>query len=149
VSTIIHPTSFGLKFISCANIRQKVHNTMSKVAAVLGVGPGLGSALAIKFAKEGYRVAMMSRTVEKLLPIEKEISNNGGESISLSTDASSEPSVKDAYAKILERFGTAPEVFVYNAGSYSPGSVLDTSLEQFERNLRVNCTGAFIAAKQV
>jgi NAD(P)-dependent dehydrogenase (short-subunit alcohol dehydrogenase family) len=120
---------------------------MSKIAAVIGVGPGLGSAVAYKFASQGYRVALMSRTLEKLLPVEQKIKQNGGEAISIPTDATNESSVKDAYSKILEKFGAAPDVLVYNAGSFSMGSVLDTSVQQFEKNFSTNCTGAFISTK--
>jgi short-subunit dehydrogenase len=123
---------------------------MSRIAAVLGVGPGLGRALALKFAKEGMKVALMSRSLDKLEPVEKDIKEKyNGEAFSIPTDAGSEPSVKNAYDKIVEKWGAAPELFVFNAGSFTPGGILETSLEQFEKNLHINCTSAFIALKQV
>ncbi|KAL0487358.1 SDR family NAD(P)-dependent oxidoreductase [Acrasis kona] len=120
----------------------------TKIAAILGVGPGLGSSIAKKFAKEGYSVAIMSRSLSKLTPVEQEIKRNNGSVISIPTDAGSTDSVKSAYEAIRNEFGASPSVFVYNAGAFSPGGILDTTVEQFENNFKILCTGCFIAAKQ-
>jgi NADP-dependent 3-hydroxy acid dehydrogenase YdfG len=44
-----------------------------RVAAVLGVGPGLGAAVARRFAVEGFAVAMMARREESLAQIRQDI----------------------------------------------------------------------------
>jgi NADP-dependent 3-hydroxy acid dehydrogenase YdfG len=51
---------------------------MTSLAIILGVGPGLGSALARKFAKEGYQVAMLARNSDYLSKISDEITKTGG-----------------------------------------------------------------------
>lgn len=48
--------------------------TSAKVAVVLGVGPGLGSAIARRFASEGFALGLMARTLEKLNPTQQESS---------------------------------------------------------------------------
>ena len=57
-----------------------------KVAAVLGVGPGLGAAIARRFAREGFAVAMMARDEDKLSEIQQEIESNGGTAASFSDE---------------------------------------------------------------
>jgi NAD(P)-dependent dehydrogenase (short-subunit alcohol dehydrogenase family) len=49
-----------------------------RVAAVLGVGPGLGAAVVRRFAGEGFAVAMISRREESLTQIRQGIENDGG-----------------------------------------------------------------------
>lgn len=123
----------------------------SKVAAVLGVGPGLGSALARKFAKEGYTVVIMSRRMENLTPVKTEIEQNGGKVLPITVDATSEESMKLAFEKVRSELnGSMPSLFVFNAGArFMMKSLLDTSLEEFKTCFDGNCTGCFIAAKEV
>ncbi len=52
--------------------------TRSRVAAVVGIGPGNGRALTEKFAAEGYQVAMLSRSGETLAQYENEVANAHG-----------------------------------------------------------------------
>lgn len=51
---------------------------MTSVAVVLGVGPGLGAALARKLAHEGYQVAMLARNSDYLSKLSDEITKTGG-----------------------------------------------------------------------
>jgi NAD(P)-dependent dehydrogenase (short-subunit alcohol dehydrogenase family) len=50
-----------------------------KVAAVLGVGPGLGAAVARRFASEGFDVALMARRDKSVAPVREEIVASIGE----------------------------------------------------------------------
>ena len=50
----------------------------SKVCAVFGYGPGLGAAVARKWAKEGFSVAVMSRSLDKVKAAESEITGAKG-----------------------------------------------------------------------
>jgi NAD(P)-dependent dehydrogenase (short-subunit alcohol dehydrogenase family) len=119
-----------------------------KVAAVLGVGPGLGAAIARRFADEGFAVALMARREESVAPVREEIEERGGKTITVSADATDPDSVASAFGRIREELGD-PEVFVYNAGAFQMGGILDLSPEQFDECFRANCAGAFYAAQQV
>jgi short-subunit dehydrogenase len=121
---------------------------MSKVAAIIGVGEGLGYSLAKKFAKEGFTVAMLSRNADSLKQFVTTINNSGGKSFAVSADATSESSLKEAFTKIKNEHGP-PSVCIYNAGSFAMKSILDTSVEEFENSIKVLCTGCFITAKLV
>jgi NAD(P)-dependent dehydrogenase (short-subunit alcohol dehydrogenase family) len=95
-----------------------------KVAAVLGVGPGLGSAIARRFAREGYAVALMARREESVADVRREIENAGGTALSVSTDATDPASVETAFGRVRSELG-GPEVFVYNAGAFQMGGILE------------------------
>jgi NAD(P)-dependent dehydrogenase (short-subunit alcohol dehydrogenase family) len=119
-----------------------------RVAAVLGVGPGLGASVARRFAGEGFGVALMARREESVAGVREEIEGGGGAALSVSADATDPDSVAAAFELVRGELGD-PEVFVYNAGAFQMGGILDLSPEQFDRCFRANCAGAFYAAQQV
>ena len=120
----------------------------SKVAVVLGVGSGLGAAVARRFANQGFTLGLMARSEDKLTPIQTEIEKNGGKALSITADATDAASVTSAFAEVKQKLGT-PEVFVYNTGAFQMGGILEITPEQFEYNWRANCFGAFLGAQQV
>lgn len=119
-----------------------------KVAAILGVGPGLGSSVAERFAREGFTVALMSRGEEKLTPVKNEIEQSSGSALTVPCDATEPASVAAAFERIRDEAGP-PEVLVYNAGIFHMGSVVDTDPKTFEACWKANCFGAFLASREV
>ena len=119
-----------------------------KVAAVLGVGPGLGAAVARRFAREGFTMGLMARGEEGLAATREEIESSGGTALAVTADATDTASVASAFDRVREELGE-PEVFVYNAGAFQMGGILELSPEQFDDCFRANCSGAFYAAQQV
>jgi len=120
----------------------------SKVCAVLGVGPGLGFSVAKRFSREGFTVVLLARDKSKLSPLQQEIQNNGGKAVSFSVDAADPNSISQTFKEIRESVGS-PDVLVYNAGTFKIGGIMDLSTEEFERLWKINCLGAFAAAKEV
>jgi NAD(P)-dependent dehydrogenase (short-subunit alcohol dehydrogenase family) len=112
---------------------------------VLGVGPGLGSALAKRFAREGHRVALMARTAASMDAVQKEL---GERAVSIEVDAGDARSVGAGFDRAREAIGPA-DVFIYNAGAFQMGGILDITPEDFERCFRANCMGAFLGAQKV
>ena len=121
---------------------------MDKVAVVLGVGPGLGAAIARRFAREGFAVALMARREESVTEVRKEIEAAGGQALPISTDATDPASVRTTFERIRSELGD-PEVFAYNAGAFQMGGILDLTPEKFDECWKANCAGAFYAAQQV
>ena len=119
-----------------------------KVAAVLGVGPGLGAAVARRFSREGFVVGLMARGEESLTAAREEVEGSGGTALAVAADATDAASVASAFDRVREELG-APEVFVYNAGAFQMGGILELSPEQFDDCFRANCSGAFYGAQQV
>jgi NAD(P)-dependent dehydrogenase (short-subunit alcohol dehydrogenase family) len=119
-----------------------------KVAAVLGVGPGLGAAVVRRFAREGYAVALMARSEESVSDVRQEIEDSGGKTLPVSTDATDPASVEAAFEKVRTELGD-PEVLIYNAGAFQMGGILEVTPKQFDDCFKANCAGAFYAAQQV
>jgi NAD(P)-dependent dehydrogenase (short-subunit alcohol dehydrogenase family) len=119
-----------------------------KVAAILGVGPGLGAAIARRFAGEGFAVALMARREESVAAVREEITESGVRALPVATDATDPDSVAASFERVRAELGD-PEVFVYNAGAFQMGGVLEISPAKFDECFRANCAGAFYAARQV
>jgi NADP-dependent 3-hydroxy acid dehydrogenase YdfG len=123
-------------------------STGAKVVAVVGVGPGLGRALAVRFARGGFAVALVARRDASLRPVQAEIENFGGLVRSYVGDAADEKSVGMTFARIREELG-APEALLYNAGAFKGGGILDLAATDFEQAWRVNCLGGLLTAQAV
>ncbi len=119
-----------------------------KVAVVLGVGKGLGSAIAHRFAREGFSVGLIARSADQLTKIQSDLENSGGKALSVTADVTDPISIAAALDLIRLKLAP-PEVLVYNAGIYKFNGILELSPEQFEYCWKVNCFGAFVAAQQV
>lgn len=118
------------------------------VAAVLGVGPGLGAAISRRFAREGFKVALLARSPKSTDPVREEIESAGGEALAVEADATDAASVARAFEEVRDSLGD-PEVFVYNAGAFRMGGILDLSPEDFDSCFKANCAGAFYASRHV
>jgi NAD(P)-dependent dehydrogenase (short-subunit alcohol dehydrogenase family) len=116
------------------------------VAAVLGVGPGLGAALARRFA-EKYAVAINARRASYLSSLAADIRANGGQVLEVPADIGDQAQVETVFKTIREQLGP-PEVLLYNAGNGSWGTITDVTPEQYETTWRVNAYGAFLSAKE-
>ena len=112
------------------------------VALIVGVGPGLGAALARRFAQGGLAVAVAARRVDALNELAREI---GGRAYAC--DATEEDSVSQLFAAVERDLGR-PTVVVYNAGAFSPGSVLEINAAEFERCWRALCLGGFLVGQR-
>ena len=108
------------------------------VCAVVGIGPGNGAAIARRFAREGYAVALLARSSDLIDALARELDG----SRPYRCDVADPHSVAAAFAAIRADLGD-PEVLIYNAGSGVWGDVTEVSREDFERSWRVNAAGAF------
>src|SRR5262249_31768604 len=121
--------------------------TNRKVATVIGVGPGLGAALARRFATE-YAVALVARGEDKLAGFVGEINTAGGTSLAVPADVSKEQEITAAFERIRRELGDT-EVLLYNAAMRPFGTLMETKPSTFENTWRVGAFGAFLAAQQV
>ena len=118
------------------------------MAAVLGVGPGLGAAIAVRFSRKGFAVGLMARSEGSMAEAREEIEGAGGEALAVTADATDAASVARAFDEVRGSLGD-PEVFVYNAGAFRMGGILELTPEDFDRCWKANCAGAFYAAQCV
>lgn len=119
----------------------------SSVAVVVGVGPGLGAALARRFAT-GYTVAVLARKEDYLATLVKDVEQVGGRAFAVPTDVSKEEQITAAFATIREKLGE-PDVLLYNAAMRPVGRLMETTTSTFENTWRVSVLGAFLCAQQV
>ncbi len=118
------------------------------VAVVIGAGPGLGRAVALKFAQEGYAVVVMARRQDSLQPLVDEIHTLGAQALPVAVDATDPTSVAAAFDKVRDKQG-APDVLIYNVGQIHIAGLLDIAPDTFEQLWKTNCYGGFLAAREV
>jgi NAD(P)-dependent dehydrogenase (short-subunit alcohol dehydrogenase family) len=118
--------------------------TNGKVCVVTGVGPGNGSALARRFAKEGYAVALLARTTQTSGALATALPDARAYTCDV-TDADSVARTFDAIEKELGPVHT----LVYNAGSGIWGNVEQIDAAALEGAFRVNTLGLFLTTKRV
>ena len=80
------------------------------ICMITGLGEGTGGYTAKKFYKEGYRIAMIARSAERLERFEKELEGSKG----YVCDVSNIDNLKEVCAKVKNEMG-APEVLIHNA----------------------------------
>src|SRR5829696_9862549 len=82
-----------------------------RVALVTGAGSGIGKAAALLMAREGAKVAALSRTEEELRKTVDEIEKAGGEGLVVTADTSDPAKMQDAIRRIVEKWGRLDVVF--------------------------------------
>ena len=117
------------------------------VCAVVGVGPGLGAALARRFAKE-YAVALVARGADKLAAFAKTIEAGGGKALAVAADMAKPDDIGAAFEKIRHELGEV-DALLYNAAMRPFGKLMDTKPSTFENTWRVSVFGAFLSAQAV
>src|SRR3712207_4703948 len=90
----------------------------------------------------------MARGEESLVAAREEVEALGETALAVTADATDAASVASSFDRVREELGE-PEVFVYNAGAFQMGGILELSPEQFDDCFRANCSGAFYGAQQV
>jgi len=117
------------------------------VAVVVGVGAGLGAALAGRFAS-AYTVALVARGPGKLEELASEIKAAGGHAIAVPADVSKAGEIEVAFARIREEIGET-DVLLYNAAMRPYGRLMETKPSTFENTWRVGAFGAFLCSQAV
>jgi NAD(P)-dependent dehydrogenase (short-subunit alcohol dehydrogenase family) len=117
-----------------------------KVALVTGAGRGIGRHIALRFAEDGARLVIADLDERNAGGVAAEIVGAGGEAISVGIDVTEPAMIDAAIAETLRSYGRL-DVLVNNAGIGSCVPVLELSLEEWNRNLRVNLTGTFLCAQ--
>ncbi len=117
-------------------------------ALVIGVGRGLGAALALMFAREGLPVSLVARRRESLAQIASRITDLGVHALQLPADAADEESLRRAIDAAVDQLGV-PEVVVYNAALVRRDAPGELSAVELQAAYAVNVLGAATAAARV
>ncbi len=107
--------------------------TSEKIAVITGAGGTLCSEMARNLAGQGYKVALVGRTLDKLKIVEDQIKASGGIAISVKADVSNEESVKAAKEIIEKELGICT-VLINGAGG-NQNEAIPTLVEFDEKEL--------------
>ncbi|HEX8442794.1 MAG TPA: SDR family NAD(P)-dependent oxidoreductase [Allosphingosinicella sp.] len=114
--------------------------------AIVGAGDFIGSAIARRFAAEGYRVHGGRRQAEKLTTLQVEIADSGGAFRAHSLDARDEQSVA-AFLDAAD--GDVPlEACIFNIGANVQFPLLDTSERVFRKVWEMACYAGFLTGRE-
>lgn len=114
----------------------------NKVAIITGGGSGIGRETAIKFAKEGAKVAVWDLNLIEVEKTVNEIKNNGGVGKAYEVDVTDRKQVEEAVEDVLEEFSKI-DILVNNAGITMDSTLIKMTEEQWDRVIDVNLKGVF------
>src|SRR5579871_4028306 len=113
-----------------------------KVALVTGAARGIGRAIALRFAQEGAHVAIVDKDAVPAEQTAQQVRAQGVDAAVFQADVASREHVENAVRNVLNRFESV-DILVNNAGMIVFGSLMDCRLEDWDRMLKVDLTGAF------
>jgi len=119
-----------------------------RTALVTGASQGIGEAVAKRLAAQGAKVVLAARTTEKLERVAGEVEEAGGRAAVLALDVAQPEAVEERLGGLPEDFADV-DVLVNNAGITADNLLARMSLDDWNRVLQVNLTGAFVLTKAV
>lgn len=122
-----------------------------RVVLITGAGQGIGRQYAIEFAKQGDAVVIADLNAENAISVQKEVENNGGTALAVSTNVSDKASVDSMVAQVIERFGRI-DVLINNAAIFSTLKMKpfeEILPEEWEKVFAVNSRGTFLCVQAV
>ena len=117
------------------------------VAAVVGVGEGLGYALGKRFAAAGFMVALAARSSERVERLAEAIVETGGKAVAVPTDARDERAVMELFEALEAKHGPV-EVTVFNAGAIYRSPIAEMPADMFEEVWRAGCYAGFLVGRE-
>lgn len=122
---------------------------MQKVAFITGASRGIGRAVALKLAENGWGVAIASKSVEAqpnlpgtIYSVAEEVNQRGGKALPIQCNVREVEQVHDAARATLDTFGRI-DVVINNAGALWWADMLKTPMKRFDLVMDVNLRGAY------
>jgi len=117
-----------------------------KVVLITGAGVGIGRAAAVRFGKEGAKVAINSLTPTNGQETLRLLQEARGQGIYIQGDVSITADARRIVAETVKAFGRI-DILVNNAGIVLPGRVDNISEEDWDRTIAVNLKGVYLVSK--
>ena len=123
-----------------------------KVAIITGASKGIGKGIAKRYAQEGAKVVITSRSMDLLTPIADEIRDRGGNALALPVDVRKPESIQEVVDKTVEEYGKL-DIMVNNAGISMAHPSEELAPQDWSRAIETDLSGVFYgcqsAAKQM
>jgi NAD(P)-dependent dehydrogenase (short-subunit alcohol dehydrogenase family) len=115
-------------------------------AASQGDGVGNGAAVAMLFAREGARVVLVNRSLERAKALEETIRSEGGEAAAIAADVTQPEATQAMAAFAVERYGRL-DILHNNVGVGAGGNTVTVSLDDWDRLVQSNLTSAMLCCR--
>ena len=119
-----------------------------KVAIITGASQGIGREYALRFAREGAKVAIGDIREAEAQEVVQEIKKLGSDGLAVRTDVSKEDDTKRLAAATHEKFGHI-DILINNAAIFYDMALENQTLEYFNKILSVNLTGVWLCTRAV
>jgi short-subunit dehydrogenase len=113
---------------------------------LIGAGPGLGLAVARRFAVGGYRLTLVGRSLDRLADLVGDLADTGAQIDTVEADAG-DPESLGARMTELYRAAGAPGVVIYNAVMGAPDRLLTATVDHLQAAYAVDVIGAIVVAQ--
>ena len=117
-----------------------------KVAIVTGSAGGLGKAMAVSLAQAGADVVVTDLSFDKVRETSQEIEKLGRKCIPVKTDVTNSDDVDSLIQKTMDHFGGI-DILINNVGMAIVKDILNTSLEEWRRQIDANLTSAYLCCR--
>ncbi|MBB2151767.1 SDR family oxidoreductase [Pedobacter gandavensis] len=115
-------------------------------AVITGATKGIGKAIAIKLAENGYNLAICARNAVELEAVKAELKPTGVSVFTYVADLGKKEEVS-TFCKAVSETYSSIDVLVNNAGVFLPGLMLDEAEETFENQLNLNLLAPYYLSK--
>ena len=127
---------------------QQSQSSNRRTAFVTGAGQGIGAAIAVGLARDGFDVAVSSRDVGKLSEVTQQITATGARALPVALDVCSASSIDQAMAAVVSGFGHL-DVLVNNAAVTLRKAALEVTPSEWDSIMNTNMTGTFFMSQQM
>ncbi len=118
-----------------------------QVVIITGASRGIGAASARAFAQAGARVVLAARDEQALEAVARDIRSADGQALVVPTDTGDATAIAHLVEATLEAFGRLDAAFNNAGDGHMPTPLADIAVEDFDRVVRVNLRGIFLAMK--
>jgi len=118
-----------------------------RVAVITGGGSGIGKATALRFARDGAKVAVVGRTEDELKDAVGEIEGAGGEGLVVEADISRPEQMRSAMERIVSRWGRIDSVFANAGVNGTWARIEDLEIDEWDQTISINLSGTFYTLK--
>lgn len=115
---------------------------------VTGASQGMGAALALRMARDGYDVAVSGTKAANLADTAGRLRDTGARVVAVALDLRQQSNIEHAMAEVIREFGEL-DVLVNNAGITTRSKAVNTTRDEWQAIIDVNVTGTFFMCQQM